>query len=331
MERALAGDQDAYRELYRDALTPARRAAGKILRAWPNDIDDAAHTGLARALMNLGQFRGDCAFSSWVHKTVGFEALCRLRELTVRRRRLEPLERENEDGEVTAVDVPWDDPEYAGFEARKDLARVLGRVPSTHREVLEWRFLRGESNKATAEHFGVSINAMKSRTLRALASAQEVSVELNERPAELPLSKRQCEPCKKSDRFRFADVLEGDVPMCKWCAAGIPFQKVAPVVAAHSRTLICRCGCGSEFQAAHFAQRYIPGHQPTQSKLRPTTALAVTAAPVTTVGQAVRRTENHVAEESVAIRVTARALDQMWSGLALKDKARAFEILLRED
>ena len=65
IHRALTGDQNAYRSLYR---TNRDRIAATIAQRTknPDDVEDIVQVSFIRAFSSLRNFRGDCAFSTWL-------------------------------------------------------------------------------------------------------------------------------------------------------------------------------------------------------------------------------------------------------------------------
>ena len=89
IERARNGDSEAVTELYR---RHERRAYNLALRTIGNpwDAADVAQEAFIKAFRNLGSFKGDARFSTWLHRIVVNAAYDYLR-----RRRPEPM-----DGEI---------------------------------------------------------------------------------------------------------------------------------------------------------------------------------------------------------------------------------------
>src|SRR4029453_16802631 len=65
--RAKAGDARALEELCARHVSPVERLTGHLLRD-PEDARDAAQEALAKLCTKLGQFRGEAAFSTWLHR-----------------------------------------------------------------------------------------------------------------------------------------------------------------------------------------------------------------------------------------------------------------------
>jgi RNA polymerase sigma-70 factor (ECF subfamily) len=86
IERALNGDTEAVTELYR---RHERRAYNLALRTVGNpwDAADVAQEAFIKAFRNLGSFKGDARFSTWLHRIVVNAAYDHLR-----RQRPEPMD-----------------------------------------------------------------------------------------------------------------------------------------------------------------------------------------------------------------------------------------------
>lgn len=67
VQRAKDGDRQALEALCARHQPRVERTALRILRD-PDDASDAAQDALARACQRLGQFRGEAAFTTWLHR-----------------------------------------------------------------------------------------------------------------------------------------------------------------------------------------------------------------------------------------------------------------------
>jgi len=157
LDRARAGDGEAFGELvrrYQDTVyTLARRLVGPDLAA------DVAQEALLRAWRALPRFRGEAAFSTWLHRiTVNTAWTLRRRD---RRHLAEPLEGDFEDAGPL--------PEQAGelAEARAVLRRAIAALNPGQRAVVVLRDLYGWSGAETARELGITETTVKVRLHRA--------------------------------------------------------------------------------------------------------------------------------------------------------------------
>src|SRR6266446_7239994 len=105
--QAKSGSSTAFGELYERHRLRVYHTAFRILRN-RQDAEDAAQQSFQRAFTNLGRFREDSAFSTWVTRIAINEALMMLRH----RRVTTPLfETNNDDVNPTSpIDLPDDRP-----------------------------------------------------------------------------------------------------------------------------------------------------------------------------------------------------------------------------
>lgn len=162
VDRARGGDQIAFGELVRtyqhEVFTLAVRLVGdRTLAA------DVAQEAMVRAWKAIGRFRGDAAFSTWLHRiTVNAAWTQKSRS---RRHQSQDLDTV---AEVAETDVRAS-PEQAGerAELRLALRRALRRLPDQQRAVVVLKDIYGWSHKEIAEALSISVTAAKVRLHRA--------------------------------------------------------------------------------------------------------------------------------------------------------------------
>jgi RNA polymerase sigma-70 factor (ECF subfamily) len=164
ISRAQAGDRAAFAVLVREhgneVYTLARRLVGD-----PHLAADVAQETLIRAWKALPDFRGDAAFSTWLHRITVNAAWTQKKR--ARRHRALPLEE--------AVDVAApngaEHPETAGeiLELRGRLRAALDTLPEAQRQVVVLKDIYDWSHAEIAEAMGISVSATKVRLHRARA------------------------------------------------------------------------------------------------------------------------------------------------------------------
>lgn len=166
IERTLAGNKDAFGELV------ARHGAGvytlcRRLLGDETEADDAVQDTFLQAYRKLDTFRGDSAFSTWLHRIAANECLMRLR----RRRPLLSTETPAEEEKAPPRDIPdWANApvdELLTKELREELERAVESLPEHYRTVFVLRDLENESTEEVARQLGISIPAVKTRLHRA--------------------------------------------------------------------------------------------------------------------------------------------------------------------
>jgi RNA polymerase sigma-70 factor, ECF subfamily len=156
VSRAQAGQLAAFEELVRKHRLATYRVALRMLGD-ESDAEDATQDAFVQAWRNLGGFRADAAFPTWMYRIVTNRCLNMLRA----RRRTEPLPDDRE--------APASRPDRIA-EARwqvEDLKLAILRLTPEQRAPLVLRELQGCSYEEIAEALDVSISAVKSRLHRA--------------------------------------------------------------------------------------------------------------------------------------------------------------------
>ena len=167
--RVLAGDRLAGRELY-DAHAPrvyrlAYRLTGdaELAREFTQDT-------FVRAFQRLADFRGDAAFSTWIHRitiTVVANAMRKVRRLR---------ERETDLSDLDAAPTPSGsrriDPDL-----RERLAKAIDGLPEIYRTTLIMHDLEGYTHTEIAGSLGVAEGTCKSRLSAARAQLRAALAE----------------------------------------------------------------------------------------------------------------------------------------------------------
>jgi RNA polymerase sigma-70 factor (ECF subfamily) len=160
---------DLIRASYADVYALCRRLLGD-----PSDAADATQDVYLRMVRSIMAFRGESAFSTWLHRvTVN---VC----MTALRRRGDVRARGQSAGilDFSPDELVSDDVGPEGRVETADLAsrtaRALAELPEDAREVVVLRDVQGLSTKETAEMLGVSEGAVKVRLHRAHARLREL-------------------------------------------------------------------------------------------------------------------------------------------------------------
>ena len=168
---AQAGDHDAFERLVRQYDSAVLRLAMNVLRS-EDDAYDVYQEAFLRVFRNLGTFRFDCSFQTWLYRIVSNLCVDFLRRKRVRR--TEPATIESEDGTVDRLaSVP--DPRGESDPQRSLLSRevseriqtVLAGLTARERMVFELRHFEGLRLKEIGETLGTSEEAAKNCLFRA--------------------------------------------------------------------------------------------------------------------------------------------------------------------
>jgi RNA polymerase sigma-70 factor (ECF subfamily) len=162
IERAMAGDQDAFRQLVEEHQHDVYALALRLTRD-PHLAHDIAQESFIRAWRSLPKFRGDSAFGTWLHRITVNTAW------TQRSRAKRHQHDELPEIGTAAVPHPLSDPEYAGMtlELRGRLGGALDRLPLEQRMIVLMKDVYDWSHVEIAEALDISVSASKVRLHRA--------------------------------------------------------------------------------------------------------------------------------------------------------------------
>jgi RNA polymerase sigma-70 factor (ECF subfamily) len=157
VQRARDGDQIAFRDLYDRNVDRIYRLAYRM--AGEDDLaKDFTQETFLRAYQSLDQFRGDAAFSTWLHSIAVSVSLNGLRKVDRHRKR----ERSLEDAAHVAPARRELEPD-----ARDRLKEAVDGLSEIYRTVLLMHDLEGYSHREIAETLGVAEGTSKARLFRA--------------------------------------------------------------------------------------------------------------------------------------------------------------------
>ena len=168
---AQAGDHDAFERLVRQYDRGVLRIAMNVLRS-EDDAHDIYQEAFLRVYRNLGTFRFDCSFQTWLYRIVNNLCVDFLRRRRVRR--TEPATIESEDGTVDRLaSVPdsrgESDPQRSllSREVGERIQTVLAGLTARERMVFELRHFEGLRLKQIGETLGTTEEAAKNCLFRA--------------------------------------------------------------------------------------------------------------------------------------------------------------------
>lgn len=168
---AQAGDRAAFEQLVRAYDQSILRLAMNMLRS-PEDARDIYQETFLRVYRNLGQFRFDCSFHTWVYRIATNLCLDQLRRRKVRRE--EPAVLATEEGTVDRMDsVPEEradgDPlrSLESGQIRKRVREALADLTPRERTVFEMRHYDGMRLRNIGDVLGTSEEAAKNCLFRA--------------------------------------------------------------------------------------------------------------------------------------------------------------------
>ena len=175
--RILAGERELFHELVRPYEKSVYYATFSILQN-EEEAEDAAQETVLKALKNLGNFRAESKFSTWLISIAINEARGRLRHARVLKFESVDQAADGVEGSVTpAVISDWREVPLEALE-RKELRELLQKaiasLPEIYREVLVLRDVEEFNIAETAAALQVSEGVVKTRLLRARLLMQKI-------------------------------------------------------------------------------------------------------------------------------------------------------------
>jgi RNA polymerase sigma-70 factor, ECF subfamily len=173
----LAGDERAFTaffdtyfpRLYRFALP---RLAGDVEAA-----REVVQATLVKAMRHLSSYRGDAALMTWVAQICRRQIVDHLRAQKRQSSRVVLLEDSPEfRAAFEAIEAPAsDDPlhRYSSSETRRMVQSVLDHLPGRYGDVLEWKYVEGQSVEEIGERLGIGHTAAQSVLARARAAFRD--------------------------------------------------------------------------------------------------------------------------------------------------------------
>ncbi|OGA15697.1 MAG: RNA polymerase subunit sigma [Betaproteobacteria bacterium RIFCSPLOWO2_02_FULL_63_19] len=150
--RGLAGDAHAYRAFLQDLSGHLRAFLRKRLARLPNEVEDLVQESLLAIHNQRHTYDPGQPLTSWVHAIAKYKLVDLLR----RRARGDLLTDPLDDADDLASSA---DSEAA--EARRDLGKLLARLPDRHRLPIVYTKLEGLSVADAARRAGMSESAVK--------------------------------------------------------------------------------------------------------------------------------------------------------------------------
>ena len=155
------GDMSAFEELYQ---RHNRRIYSLCLRMTHNvsEAEDLAQETFIQLFRKIGSFRGDSAFTTWLHRLTVNQVLMHFRKRSVK------LERTTEEGETPVQTVRGtENPNKMPVLDRISLDRAIQKLPPGYREVFVLHDVEGHEHGEIAKMLGVAEGTSKSQLHKA--------------------------------------------------------------------------------------------------------------------------------------------------------------------
>src|SRR3954471_10305819 len=160
-QRSAKGDMGAFQELYE---RHNRRVYSLCLRMTQNasEAEDLAQEVFIQLFRKIGSFRGESAFTTWLHRLTVNQVLMHFRKRSVK------LEQTTEEGETPIQIVKGtENPNSMPVVDRIALDNAIAQLPPGYRTVFTLHDIEGHEHEEIARMLGCSVGTSKSQLHKA--------------------------------------------------------------------------------------------------------------------------------------------------------------------
>jgi len=163
---AQQGDAAAFERLYK---THSRRVYSLCLRMLGNtaEAEDLTQEAFLQLFRKIGTFRGESAFSTWLHRLAVNVVLMKLRKKSGKEASLEQITEPDEESGTPRRDFGGPDLRLAGSLDRVNLQRAVDQLPPGYKSVFVLHDVQGYEHNEIAHMMGCSIGNSKSQLHKA--------------------------------------------------------------------------------------------------------------------------------------------------------------------
>jgi RNA polymerase sigma-70 factor, ECF subfamily len=173
IRRAQAGDSAAFDFLYQ---LHSRRVYALCLRMVnnPADAEDLMQEAFLQLFRKIATFRGESAFSTWLHRMTVNVVLMRLRKKSLPTDSLEETLDPEAENSSPKRDVGAPDLRLSGAVDRVNLERSIEQLPPGYRTVFVLHDVQGYEHNEIADIMGCSVGNSKSQLHKARTRLREL-------------------------------------------------------------------------------------------------------------------------------------------------------------
>lgn len=170
---AQAGDAAAFEFLYQ---LHGRRVYALCLRMVgnPADAEDLMQEAFLQLFRKIGTFRGESAFSTWLHRMTVNVVLMKLRKKSLPVASLEETTEPDEESGGPRKDIGAPDIRLSGAVDRVNLERSVEKLPPGYRTVFMLHDVQGYEHNEIAEIMNCSVGNSKSQLHKARTRLREL-------------------------------------------------------------------------------------------------------------------------------------------------------------
>lgn len=165
----MSGFEQLYQKHYRRVYSICLRMTGNLTEA-----EDLAHDVFMQLHRKLGSFRGDSAFTTWLHRLTVNQVLMHFRKRSVR------SELTTDDGDVPEQADPSSiDPESMPIVDRIALETAIAQLPRGYKSVFVLHDIQGYEHEEIASMLGCNVGTSKSQLHKARMKLRKLLTKRN--------------------------------------------------------------------------------------------------------------------------------------------------------
>ena len=182
IQRAREGDRTAFEYLYR---LHSRRVYAVCLRmlADPTEAEDLTQEAFLLLFRKIHTFRGESAFSTWLHRLAVNLVLMHLRKKSLPTVSIEATPDPELEAGLPGIDIGAPDLLLEGSIDRINLARCIAQLPAGYRTIFVLHDIQGYQHNEIAEILGRSAGDSKSQLHKARTRLRKLLHELQRETA----------------------------------------------------------------------------------------------------------------------------------------------------
>jgi len=173
-QKAAGGDMEAFEALYE---RHSRRVYSLCLRMTQNasEAEDLAQEVFIQLFRKIGSFRGESAFTTWLHRLTVNQVLMHFRKRSVK------LEQTTEEGETPVQIVKGtENPNQMPVVDRIALDKAIEQLPPGYKIVFTLHDIEGHEHEEIARMLGCSVGTSKSQLHKARMKLRTLLRQQNE-------------------------------------------------------------------------------------------------------------------------------------------------------
>jgi RNA polymerase sigma-70 factor (ECF subfamily) len=196
---AQQGNAEAFERLYQ---LHSRRVYSLCLRMVSNtaEAEDLTQEAFLQLFRKIGTFRGESAFSTWLHRLAVNVVLMRLRKKTAIVSSLDEMTEPDEESAGPRRDFGGPDLRLAGSIDRMNLQRAIEQLPQGYKSVFVLHDMQGYEHNEIAGIMGCSIGNSKSQLHKARMRLRELLHETLRDKAREERQAEKLDPASEDDK-----------------------------------------------------------------------------------------------------------------------------------